>query len=253
MKKKLFIFVILCLLVGVTLVPTMRAATLTSNWASQTPTIDGTIASGEWNDANATSFSAYDSFYKISLTVYLWAKNNGNTLFLRLQWVDDTINNLADILKIFFDGNGGYDGSWAGLENSFACELNSTIFNWADCHAGSLDSGPQDGSAARSYNALGHTYTVEIAMPIGSADAEDIQSGAGSLIGIAFQIASVLPTDYYSYCYPTGAWINHTVVTFQLAAAPSSIGTPIIMITLLSMIFLIALFDIRRKSFKLPV
>ncbi|MHA1265099.1 MAG: hypothetical protein ACTSRS_07655 [Candidatus Helarchaeota archaeon] len=74
---------------------------------------------------------------------------------------------------------------------------------------------------------MGHTgvaYVVEFAIPLNSADPEDLQSTAGSVIGIAL---CVLDWGADEYHYPANTTVNYSAVSFQLAGAPSDIGVPL--------------------------
>jgi hypothetical protein len=97
----------------------------------------------------------------------------------------------------------------------------------------------QDGDAAMTYNAPTYVYTVEFAIPLGRSDADDMATTAGALIGVYF----CMWDNANLYIYPNGT----ASVTFQLATAPSGIGTSILPICFLVFAFLIAL-DIVHKN-----
>lgn len=254
LKQKLFLLTMLFVLLGIAMLPNTRAATLNSNWMTITPTINGTIASGEWDDAWSTTFYAHDSAHATNLGILFWAKNNATYLLLRIQWVDDTLNAELDNLLILFDetNSGNWSNPGTGVNNVFGCAINSTYLEWYDEYvtgsAWAPDVSTKDGQVAKTFSF--NTYVLEIAIPLARADAEDMQPGAGALIGIAFIIDSA---GQNIYCYPTDTDIHSYAATFQLASAPSSVGTPTIIITLISTIFLIALFETRQRLPKIPL
>ncbi|MDZ7261763.1 MAG: dockerin type I domain-containing protein, partial [candidate division KSB1 bacterium] len=75
--------------------------TITSGWASSTPTLDGVINAGEWAQAATTNIT-YPGY---SGTVTLYAMNNSTQLFLAVDDKrDHSLDNL-DQFAIFFDEN----------------------------------------------------------------------------------------------------------------------------------------------------
>ena len=249
-KMKFSTIIILVFLLGILMLPSNRAATVNSNWMTTTPTIDGTITAGEWDDAAATVVSAYDSTSETYLNIYFWAKNNASYLFLRLQWADATHDTGYDFVVIYFDEQN--DGSYGtgGVENLVYCVMNISNFIYWDGYADTsqtynigLDSGSKDGVVMGTYNIA--NYIVEGAIPIGLADAEDLQVPTNLLIGIAFTIYDDSSTDFYEY--PVGHLDNYSTNPFQLAAAPSGVGTPILPFFLVALTFLLVLEIVQQK------
>ena len=248
-KRVIFASIVFLILGGLLLTPA-QGATLNSTWATTTPTIDGTIAGGEWDDAASTTFYTYMISPATQKIVFFWAKNNADYLFLRLQWADLTHGGDWDFVHVYFDETNS--GDWGvELNNAVVAGMNGTDSNMRDCyvHWDSMlgwflypDIASQDGDAAITYNAIDGVYTTEFAIPLGRADTDDMATTAGSLIGIAFLIIDDI-SDYDLYRYPN----NTASVTFQLASAPSGIGISLLPFLVLVFVFLVAL-DLVRKS-----
>jgi hypothetical protein len=229
------------------------AATVNSNWATTIPTIDGTASSGEWDDAAANAITAYDG--STPLSVFLYAKNDANNLYLRIQWTDASTNYL-DLVGVFFDE--GNDGNWSGpgIENGVLVYMNATWYLGFDgyCEIGYLisnDTVSQDGAWAVTHPVT--AYIVELSIPLGRADLEDLQSSAGSLIGIAVIIGDSFtqpPGTSKYYQYPNNTKNDQGTASFQLATAPSGseIGTPFTLIFLISSIAIITILKIAKVS-----
>ena len=91
------------------------------------------------------------------------------------------------------------------------------------------DSNSQDADANFSYNGTLRLYIVEISIPLGMSDPEDLQSVAGDLIGLAVGIRQNGMPDLFEY--PNNTWNNYETLTFQLASySDSEIGTPFTLI-----------------------
>jgi hypothetical protein len=108
------------------------------------------------------------------------------------------------------------------------------------------DSGSQDGLANGTW--ASNYYIVEVAIPINCTDAEDLQPGAGDVMGIG-----VMWTDgdsMNSYEYPINSAFGATV-SFKLASAPL-IGTPLTFAFLLSTLVGITIITIHVKKKALP-
>ncbi len=227
---------------------TNSAATLNSNWTSETPTIDGVISSNEWDGAFQNTITAYDYLSGTTdLQVSFWVMNDASNIYMLVQWADDSLNSAIDTLYIFFDEDN--DGNWTGpgTDNVFSCWSSNAFNTWHDRFSNTTlpfgyytDFNSKDGQASIIY-AL-NTYTVEVSLPIGSTDEEDIQVTAGSLIGLGIFIED---NNTYKYEFPNATWSAHTVVSFQLAKAPP-IGTSSILIGLMIM-QLIVILKLRKK------
>ncbi len=222
-RKKIIIISLFIFFLIISLPHSSNATTLMSNWAPIPPTIDGKATSGEWDTAYMNSVLLYDFMGNPEYTIYLWAMNDAEYLYFRIQWTDLTHD--EDGFVIFFDEDN--NGNWAnfGVENAFMGYRNASGFYWLDGYADLndliIDAGTQDGAANLSYN--GFVYLLEIAIPIGSTDQEDIQPGAGSTIGIA--LMNINHSTILDTC-PYNTLNNQSTVTLQLAAQPSNIGSP---------------------------
>src|SRR5438552_5730865 len=71
-----------------------------SSFAATTPTIDGTIASGEWNDSTVVNLTAISGN---TLPAYLLVKNNDTMLYIAYDAVGDTTQDTFDIAALAFD------------------------------------------------------------------------------------------------------------------------------------------------------
>jgi len=226
--------------------------------AGTTPTIDGTIDSGEWDVAQSNTFYTFDFATRL-LTKQVWirAMNDASNLYLYIRWNDLTYDGNIDGIDIFFDE--ANDGNWSSpdWENGFKYQWNSTESVWFDGVTAFVPGGiapdvvSKDGEAGFSW--ITFTYVVEVRIPIASADAEDIQSIPGAVIGIALVITEDLGGggDYWEVPKYTG--VNRTVLTFQLAVAPSGIGTPLELAYLLLAIGLITCIVLRKKNIGLSL
>lgn len=219
-KKNYLPLLLLIGLIAVLAQPAASAATHTSNWTETPPTIDGTTGIGEWTNAYQNSFTAYrisDSFPSFQVT--LWAMNDGNNLYLCVQWTDSTYDSNGDRMDLYFDEHN--DGNWStpATENALMVYMDNTPdFQWMDAYGQYMtdpqnDTTSQDGAAAGSW--ASNTYTVEISIPIGSSDPEDLQPTNGSVMGIGFMAmdgATAIP-----YGYPLGVAFGITA-SFQLGS-----------------------------------
>ncbi|MHA1649251.1 MAG: hypothetical protein ACTSYB_03575 [Candidatus Helarchaeota archaeon] len=235
-----------------------NAAILNSNWATKIPTIDGTISAGEWDDAFANIITAYAG--STPLTISFYAKNDADNLYLRVQWLDiSPSHTLRDALMLLFDE--GNDGNWSGpgIENGFCIILNGSMYFGYDgyCIMASnpvaYDTVSQDGLNASTYYVNG--YIVELAIPLGCGEQEDLQNNAGDTIGIAIVVSdysSPGPDGTKNYDYPNGTFNlgNQQTISFQLASAPSVIGTPRVFLFFLASIIFVAIISIWKKISK---
>ncbi len=218
--------------------PFSNAATLVSNWCSTPPTIDGGIGAGEWDAAYPNSFYVYDeSSGTPAKLVAMWAMNDIDNLYLRFQWNDDTNDAYYDIIVIYFDEDNNGNWSCDGVENYVMLYLNSTGSIFTDgyisigCGCGITDLVSQDGNGSYSYDSGTKSYTVEFAIPIGSAYSEDLQPAAGDLLGIGIEITDGAPPSK-GYCYPENL-TSYGVVTFQLASPPNAVGSFFILVSII--------------------
>jgi len=214
----------------ITLLPHSAAAALTSNWCSTPPTIDGIIGAGEWDAAYPNSFYVCDYFSGTPMIlVAMWTMNDANNLYFRFQWLDSTHDEYEDGFYLYFDEDNNGNWSCNGVENVVSFLMNTTFSTFQDGYATSsgflfqgIDPISQDGNGSYSYNIATTTYTVELVVPISCVNAEDIQPGAGAIIGISFLLIEGYAIEYYPY---PANFTNFGVVTLQLASPPSAIGT----------------------------
>ncbi|MHA1280337.1 MAG: sugar-binding protein [Candidatus Helarchaeota archaeon] len=247
-EKNISFGILFSMLLFVLLLPSTNGAVLNSNWASSSPTIDGTITTGEWDAARTNSFAVFDAVTdNPDRVLNMWAMNDGTNLYLRFQWLDGSHDGNTDAVVVFFDEDNNGNWSTPALENVFAYAMNITVNGSIDCYATTaygpgyiIDAGSQDGSGA--YSRVATTYVVELAIPIGRVDAEDIQPTAGATIGFAVKIYDNLDLDVY----PIWTDHNYTTVTFQLASQPIGIASNLMLI--LSVIgFLMAITILIKK------
>src|SRR2546426_345220 len=71
-----------------------------SSFATATPTIDGVISSGEWNDSTVVNLTAISGN---TLPAYLLVKNNDTMLYMAYDAVGDTTMNPTDAASVAFD------------------------------------------------------------------------------------------------------------------------------------------------------
>ena len=81
MRYQIWVLAVVFVLVAAAVV---CAETIESGWMTSTPTIDGAISAGEWDDATQTNLSAAG-------TCNLYLKNDGQYLYGALDAVDDTV------------------------------------------------------------------------------------------------------------------------------------------------------------------
>ncbi|MFX1294466.1 MAG: sugar-binding protein [Promethearchaeota archaeon] len=246
-KRNSFLIGILILfLLLFTVQPSSQAFLFRSNWNSgPVPTIDGLVQAGEWDDAYDNTIYCNDVFTpstQIALTLY--AMNDRSNLYLLADWTDSTHNSNYDAIFIFFDED--HDNNYAeSSDNAVRILINNpgvTYVEYNDGHGAypfSEDTNTTDGEGAATWASI--TYQVEFRIPLTASDSEDLQTGAGEMIGIAILIVD----DTSNYEYPFYAAILSYSNPFQLAASPF-IGTSTLLLALL-IIGLIALFMTWKK------
>jgi hypothetical protein len=253
LMHKRIIFLLVLILFCISMIPLKSsAATLNSNWTTSPPTINGTASAGEWDDAYVNAIIAYYGSTPLSVTLY--AKNDADNLYLRIQWPDVT-GDQVDTLCIMFDE--GNDGNWSGpgSENGVAMAMNSTYYEGYDGYNVFAstpvfpDVTTQDGQQACSW--LG-SYFIELSIPLDCSDPEDMQCTAGDVIGIAIIIGNdinLAPPTGKVYEYPNGTFSEESITaTFQLASAPGGIGTPFNFVLLLGSLIFITIITIWKKT-----
>ncbi len=71
-----------------------------SSFATATPTIDGVISSGEWNDSTVVNLTAISGN---TLPAYLFVKNNDTMLYMAYDAIGDTTQDPFDVAALAFD------------------------------------------------------------------------------------------------------------------------------------------------------
>src|SRR5439155_44129 len=71
-----------------------------SSLAVTTPTIDGVITPGEWNDSTVVNLTVIPGN---TLPAYLLVKNSNTTLYMAYDAVGDTTQDSLDIASLAFD------------------------------------------------------------------------------------------------------------------------------------------------------
>src|SRR5438270_310811 len=74
--------------------------TIQSSFAAATPTIDGVISSGEWNDSTVVNLTAISGN---TLPAYLFVKNNDTMLYMAYDAIGDTTQDPFDVAALAFD------------------------------------------------------------------------------------------------------------------------------------------------------
>lgn len=143
-----------------------------------TPTIDGSLGSGEWD--NAMSWSVFGGAYAGS-TFYMM--NDLDNLYLALSVVDSTFTDF-DILNIRFDNanNGTED---AGDDELFL----SRVEGFRDAHFNGTSWGISDvtQNGAGAVQDLGTVNFFEVAHPLASGDAFDFSLMPGDTVGFCLR------------------------------------------------------------------
>lgn len=148
--------------------------------------------------------------------------NDTNNSYFRFQRLDPSHDAEIDGVFLYFakDNNGNW--SCNGVENGVAFLMNTTFSIFLDGYVNpsgdffqSIDPVSQNGDGAYSYNVATTTYTVELVVPISCPNEEDIQPGAGVIIGISFLLIEGDTIEYYPY---PANYTNFGVVTLQLAS-----------------------------------
>ncbi len=183
-----------------------------SAWSVTTPTIDGTISTGEWVDAAVVDFTL--SYCEEEHDVTLYVKNDETYLYLAVVVRDEEYSNLAemghDFANFYFDNNN--NGATDVGEDGLAIRFDNTVFedtynpNGVNGWSYSDDS---DGGSNDLVGAVTHTnpvpdgvgdYTFEYRHPLDSADdAHDFSLSEGDIVGFRFSFP-----DGEAPCQPVG-------------------------------------------------
>ncbi|MFX1294467.1 MAG: sugar-binding protein [Promethearchaeota archaeon] len=253
-NKYLILGILFSALLLPTIQPTSQALLMKSNFLSgSAPIIDGDPQVIEWASAYTNTFLCFKTTNPtVTLSVTLKAMNNENNLYLLLQWTDSTHNSNYDAIFIFFDEDNDNDYKTpANSENALMVSIvntGTTLYQYYDGFWGisySDDIGAQNGNASASW--ILSQYSIEIQVPLGASDIEDLQTEAGDLIGIAIIVADGTTGTTDSYEYPFDSWATFKGYSnpFQLAAT-TLIGTTTVPIAFL-IIGLITLFTTWRN------
>ncbi len=210
MRKIIYIsvFMTTILIVGMTFIPIVQTSDYTkklkSNMATKIPTIDGSITSGEWDDA-------YDNTVTVGTIAgtHIHIKNTATMLYMLIVISDD--QDSSDWINLRFDEEndevfksyemGGEDGKKFSADGSIYDEFNegSSIFydtSW---------SGTLDGSCSWSYGS--GSWNIELAIPISyDGDPYDVNIHSGSAIGFFLRYHDA-SGDIYHY-WPTSGLIG---------------------------------------------
>jgi hypothetical protein len=255
MKKSILLPVSLILLTMLLCPSIVYAKTFNSSWTTSTPTIDGILSLGEWDDATAQIVPMYfyaDQSFKFNIVI--WLMNSEDNLFVLAQWTDDISGSNKDWFRIYFDedNNKNFHGvNENAVDLSRKSGDSQGTFRDGTCPSGfslvvdALEHG--DGEMVWVAN----TWTLEMFIPIGSSDLADINSGAGSLIGVA--IHYINGTSGQDYFNPADCYIAENSTTLQLASAPSNIGIPHTILFCLLGLIGIVFYASRKKSKNAPV
>jgi hypothetical protein len=107
MKKSLFAqlaFLTMILVLSVAFVPSAHSIirpTITSQWTTHPPTIDGTVTPGEWSNLQITfDSSTYPASYV--LPTYAYFMNDQNNLYVLVDAVGDVLDNSLDQCLLVF-------------------------------------------------------------------------------------------------------------------------------------------------------
>jgi len=193
-----------------------------SAWATVTPTIDGVISIGEWEDADSLTVNVIGANGDPhSLTLYV--KNDATYLYLAVV-VDDEYSDPAemgyDFLNFRFDND--HDGVTEigddGLAIRYDCAVIEDTYNPTGVEGWSYsdisDGGTNDLTGAITHsnpvpNGMG-IYTAEYRHPLDSTDdAHDFSLFIGDTVGFKFTLADgdpwPGPNGYFDWPSPTAA------------------------------------------------
>jgi hypothetical protein len=198
-------------------VPIHYIIKLISNWATTTPTIDGTETTpGEWDDARHYEIA----FYEISTLVGvadLWVKNDASDLYMLWMGSPD----LLGAQTFYFDpendgllGPGREDAKAVIEWDSFA-DGHYTGTNWAG------DPTPVDGEQSAT-----PALYREVRIPLNSGDLYDMAVVPGDTIGVMFMLIAPSPV------WPIGANYDDAKTWCDLVlASQPPVGGEIVPIT----------------------
>jgi hypothetical protein len=183
-----------------------------SAWATVTPTIDGVISLGEWDDADSITVKVSGQNGEThNLAVYV--KNDATDLYIAIV-VDDEYSDPAqpgyDFLNLVFDND--HDGVCEIGDDRLSIKFDGTVQDLYD-PTGVQWSFPDtvDGGTNDIVGAITHTnpvpdgwgyYTAEYQHPLDTTDdAHDFSLSAGDTVGFYFMLADGDP-----HTGPTGSF-----------------------------------------------
>jgi len=198
MTKRIWLFAAILVLVAVPTVTTGVALAYTgdlisSGWASVTPTIDGVIGAGEWDDAWT------DTTTILGTTLTAYAKNDATYLYFAGE--GDPTPDIARDLMVFFD-NGHNQVLDAGddMKMLSADGLGGLVvqdYYWDGVALDWLQDSSAHVSAAYTYAAGPQRITIEGRVPLASGDGQDMSTAPGETIGMMW---------YYHDAFVDFAW-----------------------------------------------
>ena len=236
MNIKIFICMLLC----VGFIVFFQASTahggsgrVLSAWASVTPTIDGVLSSGEWNDADSLPCTTTGG---VDCIVYV--KNDAGNMYFAVMTKDSTLSQDTkgtDSVWLYFDndhdGLGPEDGDdivgWVGYQSEgFRDGYSAGTYVWSrDID----DRGTSDGSAVATGDG---TYNYfEISHPLDSRDdAHDFSLSFGDTVGFGIRISiDGFDRGWWPSSIPSD-WLNIEVAAraqtypFKIYSFPSGVS-----------------------------
>jgi hypothetical protein len=173
------------------LVPAGNGPTITATFTVVSPTIDGVINGPEWSDALALDIA------QGAQPVIMYAKHDGNYLYLAFDDAADPTLDALDQVGIYFDDEGGvppilYDNAWTnavcgpantGEGNLWLGNLGPNPDQWRAWITGAIDCPIQYGGTGIqiAYSLTGGHVQYEAAIPLDGASA--LVAGSGQTIG----------------------------------------------------------------------
>ena len=198
-----------------------------SAWATTTPTIDGTIAPGEWDDADFMTFTMDGH----NGTIYV--KNDATNLYIAVVITDD--DDSDDALRISFnddhDNNAPENGEDAikfdQITNDFYdLYYDATDYNYYnDEDAG----GSQDGSAASTKTGTvpNIVHVFEFSHPLDSADDDhDFDLSIGDTVGFVVCYWDYIDPVTSKFSTWPGWWMDAEGYGDIIIASPPSPPSP---------------------------
>lgn len=207
--------------------------TIHSGWAATTPTINGSIAAGEWATATVRNFtlemrSRTDGTLNRTLAGRLYVMNNWTCLFLTVQifnddYEDQDFSNNWNGLAVLFDDN--HDGVVSAGENGEGVTtfINSPYYSKNDLYYGTywdadlnVPGKHNDGAIAwshtnQTYGAIGN-WTFEMMIPLVGTDGDAYDFAITTLPKtVGFKVWFQEPAKGVDGVYPDDPTINKNI------------------------------------------